>query len=246
MTPGNASLLPARGPAVEAVTGERRCDVCFSPEADLVGGLVVTAIGVDACRHVRRRNSHVLLAVLPLLLGFHQLVEAFVWWGVEGQVPYAIGRAAMWIYLVIAFVVLPVFVPTAARAFEPDPRRRRRMAPFVALGAVVAIVLGVALVRTPVDVEAEMHHLAYSVPISYGGFVVALYVVAVCGAMLFSSYRHVVVFGVANLVAVALLAWLTLDGFTSLWCAYAAVCAGAIALHMRYASPSRERPRVLT
>ncbi len=31
--------------------------MCFSPEGDLIGGLVVTAIGVDACLHLRGRPS---------------------------------------------------------------------------------------------------------------------------------------------------------------------------------------------
>jgi hypothetical protein len=39
--------------------------VCFSPEGDLVGGLVVTAIGIDACRLVRGRFDHRLLAAFP-------------------------------------------------------------------------------------------------------------------------------------------------------------------------------------
>ena len=76
--------------------------------------------------------------------------------------------------------------------------------------------------------------------------VVALYVVAICGALLFSGYRHIAIFGLANLAVVALLARLTLDGFTSLWCAYAALAAAAIALHMRYAKPHRETPYLLT
>ena len=67
-----------------------------------------------------------------------------------------------------------------------------------------------------------------------------------CGALLFSGYRHVEIFGIANLVAVAVLAWLTLDGLASLWCGYAALSAGAIALHMRYAKPHRDTPYVLT
>jgi hypothetical protein len=41
-------------------------------------------------------------------------------------------------------------------------------------------------------------------------------------------------------------AWLTLDGFASLWCGYAAVSAGAVALHMRFARPHRPAPYVLT
>jgi hypothetical protein len=31
--------------------------VCFSPEADVAGGLVICAIGVDAVRHVGRAVS---------------------------------------------------------------------------------------------------------------------------------------------------------------------------------------------
>jgi hypothetical protein len=83
------------------------------------------------------------------------------------------------------------------------------------------------------------YHLEYVVRMSHGGVVVALYVLAVCGALLVSGYRHVAIFGFANLVAVALLVWLTLDGFASLWCGYAAVSAGAIALHMRFATVDR-------
>jgi len=220
--------------------------VCFAPQADVAGGLVVGAIGVDAFRHLRGRNSHLLLAGLPLLLGAHQLDEAFVWWGLDGHVPHEVGRVALWIYLLIAFVVVPTFVPIAVLALEPTPQRRRSMMPFVVLGAAVSAVLLAAMLRGPIDVTEHPYHLAYSINISHGGLVVALYVVATCGALLFSGYRHIEIFGVANLIAVALLAWLTIDGFASLWCAYAALAAGAIALHMRYAKPHRATPYVLS
>ena len=216
--------------------------MCFSAQADVVGGVVVVAIGVDAFRHLRGRSSHLLLATLPLLLGAHQLVEAFVWWGLQGEVPHVVGRVALWIYLLIAFVVLPMFVPFAVLAVEPTARRRWRMAPFVALGAGVTVALFTAMLRAPIDVVEHPYHLEYVIRISHGGVVVALYVVAVCGALLFSGYRHIEIFGFANLVAVALLAWLTLDGFASLWCGYAAVSAGAIALHMRFAKATPGSP----
>ena len=169
-----------------------------------------------------------------------------MWWGVQGHVPHDVGRVALWIYLLIAFIVLPMFVPIAVLALEPTPDRRRRMAPFVALGAGVSAVLLVAMLRAPINATEHPFHLAYSLSLDDGGFWIVLYVVAVCGALLFSGYRHVAVFGLANLVAVGFLAWLTIDGFASLWCGYAAVSAGAIALHMRYAKPHRERPYVLT
>jgi hypothetical protein len=220
--------------------------VCFSPQADVVGGVVVCAIGADACRHLRGRNDHLLLATLPLLLGAHQLDEAFVWWGIEGHVPHAVGRVALWIYLLIAFVVLPVFIPLAVRALEPTAAHRQRMVPFLVLGVAVSAVLFAAMLRAPIDAKERSYHIAYTVQLSHGGFVVALYVVAICGALLFSGYRHIAIFGFANLVAVGFLAWLTLDGLASLWCGYAALSAGAIALHMRYAKPHRSAPYVLT
>ena len=220
--------------------------VCFSPEADLVGGLVVTAIGVDVLRHLKGRRDHLPLATLPVLLGVHQLTETFVWWGLEGQVPFTVGRVAVWTYLLIAFVVLPVFVPMSVLALEPTRRRRWRMAPFVAMGAVVAAVLLIAMVRGPVTASLRPYHIAYGLRLGYGGLVVVLYVVAVCGALLFSGYRDVLLFGLVNLVAIAVIARLTVDGFASVWCGYAALSAGAIALHMRYAKPHRANPYVLT
>ena len=53
--------------------------MCFSPQADLAGGLLITAIGVDAVRHIRQRPEFIALAWIPVLLGAHQFIEALVW-----------------------------------------------------------------------------------------------------------------------------------------------------------------------
>jgi hypothetical protein len=221
--------------------------MCFSPQGDLVGGLVITAIGVDAVRHVRDRRDHLALAALPLLLGAHQLDETFVWWGLQGHVPAAVGRVAMWAYLFVAFVVLPVYVPLAVMALE-ERRRKRLMAPFAAIGGVVAaVLLGAMLIGSPTATLAR-YHIAYSLHLDRGlGLpITVLYVVAVCGALLISRYHDVRIYGIANLVAVVILARLTADGFASLWCAYAAIVSGAIALHMRFAKTHREHPYLFT
>jgi hypothetical protein len=213
---------------------------------DAVAGTAVLAIGYDACRHTRGRSDHLLLAYLPLLLGTHQLIEDFVWWGLQGHVPEEIGRVATWIYLFIAFVILPIFVPLAVLALEPTRTRKWRIAPFVALGAVVSTVLFATIVGGPISASLAPWHLAYHIRLDHGVFFVVLYVASICGSLLFSGYRHVAAVGIANLVVVAILATLTLSGFASLWCVYAAVFSGAIALHMRYARPHRAAPYVLT
>ena len=182
------------------------------------------------------------LAALPLLLGFHQIDEAFVWWGLRGDVPHYLGRLAMWIYLVIAFVVLPVLVPAVIMLLEPTIRLKRRIAPFLAIGLGVSVVLLVTMLRNHPSVSLGAFHLAYSIGLRHGTVVVGLYIVATCGSLLASGYRHIVMFGTANVVAVAVLARLSADGFASLWCFYAALACGAIMLHMRYSKPHRAAP----
>jgi hypothetical protein len=220
--------------------------VCFSPQGDLVGGLVVGAIGVDACRHLRGRSSELLLATTPLLLGAHQIDESLVWWSLEGDVSHAVGRIAMWIYLLIAMVVVPILVPLAIWKLTPRGRRRSALLALVILGVAVAAFLLATMLRGPVTVRRGSYHLAYSIGLHNGILVIGLYVVATCGSLLFSGYRHVVIFGLGNLMVVVILAELTADGFASLWCFYAALASGAITLHLRYAKPHRDHPYALT
>ncbi len=217
--------------------------MCFSPQADIVGGLLIGVIGVDAVRHIGQRREFIALAWIPVLLGAHQFIEAIVWLWLQGHVPREIGRVALWAYLLIAFVVLPVFIPLAVIALEPTRRRKQMMVPFALLGAVIAGTLLAAMIRGPVGVRLAPYHLAYSIRLPDGLLVVALYVVAVCGPLLVSGYRNVMLFGVVNLVAVIVIARLTISGFASVWCGWAAVTSAAIALHCRFAKPHPQRAR---
>jgi hypothetical protein len=217
--------------------------MCFSPQADIVGGAVICAIGVDAVRHIGQRREFIALAWIPLLLGAHQFIEALVWLWLQGHVPRSIGHVALWAYLLIAFVVLPVLIPLAVIAVEPTTRRKAMMMPFAVTGAVIAIVLLTAMIRGPVEVKLASYHLSYGIRLPDGFWVVLFYVVAVCGPLLMSGYRNVTVFGIVNLIAVIIIARLTVSGFASVWCGWAAISSAAITLHCRLASPvSRPRP----
>jgi hypothetical protein len=213
--------------------------MCFSPQADLVGGVVLAVIGIDVALNVRNRRDHLAFAALPLLFAAHQLTETFVWWGLQGHVPSAVGTVATWIYLLFAFVVLPTYVPLAIRALEPPGRRRDIMTGFVALGGAVSLLLFGAMIRGPVSASLGMHHIAYNIRLDAGLPIVAAYIAATCVSAIFSGYRHIAIFGVVNLIAVAVLARLTIDGFASLWCGWAALTSLAIALHIRFGGKNK-------
>ena len=213
--------------------------MCFSAEADVVAGLVVTAIGVDALRQVRRPAERA-LGVLPVLLGAHLLVEAAVWQGVTGDISASTGRDATWLYLAIALVVLPVLVPVAVRSVEPDARRRRTIGYLAILGAALAGVYVFVLLQTSVDVRIDGNHLAYDLNLDHGGLLAGIYAAVACAPPMLSSERRIAGFGLANLAAVVVLAWIESTALTSLWCAWAAVTSIAIAAHLRRAHRGEE------
>lgn len=205
--------------------------MCFSAEADLIAGVVVGGAGIDALRHVQHRRE-IAIAALPVVFGTHQLIETLVWWGLDGKVPASLGDAAMWVYLVIAFL-LPLVVPLAVLSIEPEPGRRGLMAPFAVLGGIVTLVLLVELFTGPATATDAGRYLAYDVDLDFGVQITVLYVVATCIPLLLSSNRRIVIFGVLNLAAVTTLGWLMAAGVISLWCAWAAVTSVVIVVHLR-------------
>ena len=79
----------------------------------------------------------------------------------------------------------------------------------------------------------EGHTVQYGGAGGYALLATALYVVATCGPPLLSSQRAIVWFGVCNLAAVGVIAFVQADGLTSLWCAWAAVVSVLIYMQFR-------------
>ncbi|HEV7676944.1 MAG TPA: DUF6629 family protein [Candidatus Dormibacteraeota bacterium] len=189
------------------------------------------AFGVDALRHVSRRQQLV-LASLPLLLGAHMLDESVVWWGLHGQVSATAMRTAIYVFLAFAFL-LPFLVPLALFGVETVPGRRRWMAALLALGAVTSALLLVEIVRSPAGASIDGSHIAYVSGGSDALLLGVFYVLATCGALLVASSRMLAAFGIVNLAAVIVLGWLTFTGLTSLWCAWAALSSVVVVLYLR-------------
>lgn len=209
--------------------------MCLSAEVDLVAGLVISGAGIDALRHSENR-SEVAVAAIPVVLGAHQLVEAVAWWGLEGRVAATAGNVAVWIYLLVAFGVLPFYVPTAIALLEPDRARARAIRHLAVIGGAVSLVLVATMLQGPVEASIGGRYIAYQIDLSHGGLVVAGYVAATCGALLLSSHQIIVRFGLFNVAAVAVLIWLNTTGFASLWCAWAAIASLGIAFRLRHGS----------
>jgi hypothetical protein len=195
--------------------------VCFSAEADLASAAVIGAIGAATLAKVRRPRE-IPLAALPLAFALHQFAESFVWRDLDaGHMP-ATGTAVT-LYLVFAWVLLPVLVPLAILLVEPPGPRRRRLVPFVAMGLMAGGYFAIAVINGDGSAHAAHHTIQYGGAGEYAWIATILYVLATCVPPLLSGFRAIVWFGIANVFAVAVIVAIQSQGLTSVWCLWAAV-----------------------
>jgi hypothetical protein len=205
--------------------------MCFSAEADFVSGAVIGVIGVVTLTKVEKPRE-LALGVLPLALALHQIVEGFVWRSLSDPVPHSGNGVAVYVYVVFAWVVLPILVPLAFLLVERDERRRRAMWVLVAIGVLVGLYLFLAVLNNDISAHITEHTIQYGGAGRYADLATGLYVIATCGAPLLSSHPHIRWFGIANLIAVAAIAAVQAEGLTSVWCAWAAVV--SVLIYMQF------------
>jgi hypothetical protein len=206
--------------------------MCVSAEVDIAAAAVIGGVAVDAIRHIERRDQ-IMIGTLPAIFALHQAIEVVVWWWAEGVVGASVGRPATWLYLLVALVVLPTWVPLAVRNIEPDERRRHTIQAMVGVGVVTSAVLLWQLVDGDVDVRDQQWHLQYVFGLDWPSVVVAGYLIATCAPLLVASRPSLRWYGIVNVTAVAVITALSVGAVVSIWCVWAAVTSVAIAIYLR-------------
>ncbi|BEP14568.1 hypothetical protein acdb102_28790 [Acidothermaceae bacterium B102] len=201
-------------------------------------GSVIVGIGIVGLACARDRRD-VPLAALPVLLGAHQLIESRIYADSPGDGSVVRGAAVL-AWTLIAFVALPLCVPLVLLVAERERRRIQYVA--AAVGAVVALVLGVAVFRG-VHATDHGHVMEYGATgIPWLPVVLAGYLFATCVPFLTSYERTMRELGVALAIGAALAAAISLLAFASIWCGFAAAVSVLIVrrtIHAAHQLPER-------
>ncbi len=196
--------------------------MCFSAAANFVGSGVLGVVGVATLREVKDRRE-LLFAAVPTMFAVHQLIEGFVWLGLDGRMRPAVAHDMGAAFMLYAQGLLPFLLPLSVLLFERTRERRRRMLPFAMLGGGLTLYMLWALAAFPTEVGVRDNSIVYLNQATNNTAVAVLYVVATCGSLFFSEIRTMVVFGWANLLILLVTMAVKRYAFTSVWCAYAAV-----------------------
>lgn len=205
--------------------------MCWSATADVVIGTGVVVVGAVAVALVRDRRD-LPLAALPLLLGAHQLIEAHVWASSTGEGSVVTGGFVT-VWTLIAFAVLPVYVPFALLIGERERRRVQWVA--AAVGGPVAVVMTVSVAHGSTATD-HGHVLDYGAGIPLLPLVLVGYLVAACVPFLSSPEPTMRELGVALVIGAAVAGIVDLLAFASMWCAFAAVVSVLVVRRTRHAS----------
>jgi hypothetical protein len=142
-------------------------------------------------------------------------------------------------YMLYAQGLLPFLLPLGVFFFEPNGKARARMVPFLIIGGATGLYILWALTAYPTQIYIRQNSIVYTNPGTAHMAIAILYLIATCGSLFFSKVRTMVVFGVANLAILLVVAAIKQYAFTSVWCAYAAVASVIVLVYFWTSSGHR-------
>lgn len=196
--------------------------MCFSATSSFIAAGVIGSIGVATLRHVREPRA-LLFASLPMLFAVHQFTEGWVWLGLDGRINKLALDHVAFLFTLYAQGILPLLMPAAVALMEPPGWRRKAIFGLTGVGALVSVWDVYGLVFLPTQVLVEQHSIAYRNVLTGNFWISCLYVLATCGAMLLSTHRVIMAYGVLNVIALTITEIVKEYAFASVWCFYAAI-----------------------
>ena len=205
--------------------------MCYSAEASFAASGVLAASSIAISR-LPKEKACIPLSLFPAIFAAHQFSEGIVWLNQDGILPDAYKSGAVYAYILIAFVLWPIFVPFSVYLMESKRRRRIIILICQALGLWVGFTLLFRIIRDPIEVSADCCGLSYQV--NALDIFLGPYLVAVSLPFLASSRKNLVLFGAAitvSCITAALVSSAT--SLPSVWCFFAAILSSGLYLHFR-------------
>jgi hypothetical protein len=208
--------------------------VCFSATASFSAAAALSGIGAVSLSGVRSPKAAP-LAAIPLLFAAQQACEGAVWLVLD-RAPFHVASTPLArAFLFFAVLVWPAYVPFALALVEPV--RQRRLALFGCLAAGIALglyLMGCVVLRDS-NACIAFGNLYYWVQVDgpLKRLMLLLYLATVAGSLFLSSKARTSWLAVLVMTSFTATALLYRAGFASVWCFFAALISGAVAVVVR-------------
>lgn len=203
--------------------------MCFSPIASFTAASALGATG-GATLSLNKNRRLAPIAIVPLLFGIQQALEGVVWLKLLAGQRDILFTLTSYGFIFFAYIFWPVFGPWAILKAETNDKRKHWIRGCLYIGSAVSLYLLIWIIVNMPQASIINHSINYNIDVQTGGLISILYVLAVCGSALFSSYRWIKIFGALLLISLAFAVYFYTATLASVWCFFAAALAGVIAL----------------
>jgi hypothetical protein len=199
--------------------------MCFSAGASFLAATVLGGAGTFALGSAKGRM--IPFAATPLLFSFQQAAEGLVWVAAgTGQLDAFAAQVAIWIFLFMAFLVWPIWMPMVLMIAEPHRKHRKAFLIPLLMGVVLLVVNLLTMDFSTLSARIVSCSLQYDGPMTNLNYL--LYPIATLSPFFMSTIRGVPFIGVLIAVGAVVAAWFYWATFTSVWCFFAAMVSVAI------------------
>jgi hypothetical protein len=198
--------------------------MCFSAGASFVAGTVLCAAGIVAVKKTRG-TSFVLLACIPLLFSIQQFSEGFVWLSLTNIDFITWHRISVFIFLSLAIVVWPVWLPLSFYKIEKSKVRKKLLLFILLFGIALSLYMLYCLIFCKITARVMLLHIYYDIDytIQLPRFRNLVYIIPTVIPPFISSIKKTKIFGLAIVCSFFLTSVYFRENVVSVWCFFAAI-----------------------
>lgn len=217
--------------------------MCFSASVSYSAAVVLASTGLYAVQQARRlQTPYLMWALVPVFFGIQQVFEGRVWQELDAGntnavVPFALGFHFfshflwLWWFPLCSYLVEPGETSKTGQTLNIGKLRKRAIGGCAIFGAFAGTLVYSVMLFNPewMSVAVREHSIVYNFSVPYSSSIsipitpVMLYGLTILVPLLFSSHRHIRIFGSLVVLSMALTSVAYNKAFVSVWCLFAAV-----------------------
>lgn len=196
--------------------------MCFSAEVSFTAAAVLGAIALVTLVKAKKNPDRYLIAAIPILFALQQLTEGIQWLYFNGTFGTEAGvNAARELFLFIALIIWPFWIPLSILVAERKPEKRGILYIFLLIGVFVAIYNGYVSLLQPTSSGVYENSIYYRSNVAVNS--VWFYGIATVLPWFFTSTPKAKLLGLGFALGYAVSAWFYYATFTSVWCFFSAI-----------------------
>lgn len=198
--------------------------MCFSAGASLSAGVVLTVIGVASIKKTHH-PSQLLFASIPFIFGVQQISEGILWLTLSNPEYVNTQKIFTHIFLFIAQVLWPIWVPVAILFLEKSTTRKNIQRILVGAGVLVGVYMAYCLLMFNVEAKIVERHITYlqAYPSSLRYVGIGFYALAPVVPPFFSHIKRMWILGTTVIISYIVTAVFYDHYILSVWCFFSAI-----------------------